>query len=147
MSGIVCAIRGGPDSHSTIRKAVLLAKEKQLPLYFLYVVNVDFLTYSSYSRVDPIADDLHQMGRFILHFAQETAAAQGVPAKRMVRQGRVAEEIIGLCREVDADYTVLGKVEVQPERNVFTDEQLSTLGQKIARETGAEIVLVGKDEA
>ena len=39
MSGIVCAIRGGPDSQPTIRRAISLAKETNLSLYFLYVIN------------------------------------------------------------------------------------------------------------
>ena len=43
MSGVICAVRGGPDSQSTVARAIALARESGLPLYFLYVVNLDFL--------------------------------------------------------------------------------------------------------
>ena len=42
MSGIVCAVRGGPASQPTLQRAITLAKETGLPLFFLYVVNLDF---------------------------------------------------------------------------------------------------------
>ena len=44
MPGILCAVRGGPASQPTIAKAIALAQETGLPLYFLYVVNLDFLS-------------------------------------------------------------------------------------------------------
>ncbi|RMF49572.1 MAG: universal stress protein, partial [Anaerolineae bacterium] len=47
MSAIVCAIRGGPASQPTIRRAIALALETSLPLHFLYVVNLDFLSSTS----------------------------------------------------------------------------------------------------
>ncbi len=64
MSGIVCAVRGGPDSQPTISKAIAWAKETELPLYFLYVVNLDFLTHTSSSRVHTVTQQIEQMGEF-----------------------------------------------------------------------------------
>jgi hypothetical protein len=34
MSGIISAIRGGPGSQSTVKKAIAFSKETHLPLYF-----------------------------------------------------------------------------------------------------------------
>jgi hypothetical protein len=66
MTGIICAIRGGPASQPTIARSIALAQETSLPLHFLYVVNLDFLTRTSLSRVHVIAQEMQQMGEFIL---------------------------------------------------------------------------------
>jgi len=145
MSGIVCAIRGGPGSQQTVARAIALARKTGLPLYFLYVVNLDFLAYTSSSRVHPLLEEMHQMGEFILHMAQETAANAGVVAHGVVRDGQVRDEIIGLCREVGADYVVLGRPQMAREGNLFTDEQISGFLAQIEKETGATAVLANGD--
>ena len=142
MSGIVCAIRGGPASRPTIKKAIHLAKETELPLYFLYVVNLDFLTFTSSSRIHLISKQMHDMGEFILITAQAKAQAKGVQAEGIVRQGNIREEIVALCLETGADYVVLGKPTTQSEEeNVFTREHLDEFAQNLSAESGAEIVI------
>jgi nucleotide-binding universal stress UspA family protein len=146
MSGIVCAVRGGPDSKSTISQAIDLAKETGLPLYFLYVVNLDFLAYTTSSRVHTISEQMHQMGEFILLSAQDSAAAQGISAQGVVRHGNVGEEIIGLCHELSADYLVLGRPKVQREDTVFTHEMLKRFIQQTEEQTGAKVILPDSDD-
>ena len=142
MSGIVCAIRGGPASRPTIEKAISLAKETELPLYFLYVVNLDFLAFTSSSRIHLISKQMREMGEFILITAQSKAQSEGVPAEGIVRQGNIREEIISLCLETDARYVVLGKPKIQSEEeNVFTKEHLDEFAQNLKMESGVEIVL------
>lgn len=141
MSGIVCAIRGGPDSRDTIAKAITLAKETGLPLHFLYVVNLDFLSHTSSSRVQTISEQMRQMGEFILLAAQSSAAAQGVTAQGVTRQGDVGEEIVALCKEIEADYLVLGRPQSRQEENVFTQELLAKFIARIEEQTGAKVVL------
>lgn len=75
MTGIVCAIRGGPASQPTITHAVSLAQETGLPLYFLYIVNLDFLSHTTSSRVHTITQEMEQMGEFLLLTAH--AAGRG----------------------------------------------------------------------
>ena len=93
MSGIVCAIRGGPDSQPTIAQAISLAKETELPLHFLYVVNLDFLSHTTSSRVHTISMEMHQMGEFILLSAQSLASTLGITTEGAIRHGNVMEEI------------------------------------------------------
>jgi len=143
MSGIVCAIRGGPDSQATIAKAIALATDTGLPLYFLYIVNLDFMSHTASSRVHTISEEMHQMGEFILLTAQTTASAQGVPAKGVVRHGNVGEEIIGLCHELAADYLVLGRPQVQREESLFTYELLTQFVEQTEEQTGAKVLLTG----
>lgn len=141
MSGIVCAIRGGPDSQPTIKTAIELAKETNQTVYFLYVVNLDFLAYTSTSRVHVAAQEMHQMGEFILLTVQAQAEENGIEAEGVVRQGKVSKEIIDLCHEVEAEYVILGRPRGQEEVDVFTHERLDRFTQRIEQESGAKAVI------
>jgi nucleotide-binding universal stress UspA family protein len=140
MPGIVCAVRGGPASQPTIARAIVLAQETGLPLCFLYVVNLDFLSQTPTSRVHTISQEMHQMGEFILLMAQETAARQGIIAEAVVRHGNVGEELIGLCHKLGADYLVLGKPEVHREDTVFTQDLLHQFVARTEEQTGARAI-------
>ncbi len=141
MSGIVCAIRGGPDSQPTIHTAIHLAGEMGQTIYFLYIVNLDFLTYTATSRVQLAAKEMRQMGEFILLTAQAQAEGQGAKAECVVRQGEVSEEIISLCHEINAEYVILGRPRGQAEVDVFTHERLDQFFKHIEQESGAKTVL------
>jgi nucleotide-binding universal stress UspA family protein len=141
MSGIVCAVRGGPPSKPTIARAITLAQETGELLYFLYVVNLDFLTHTTSTRVHTISEQMSQMGEFILFTAQDTAARQGVSAESVIRHGNIGEEIIELCHELDADYLVMGPPQVEKEASVFTHELLQQFIERTEEQTGAKVIL------
>jgi K+-sensing histidine kinase KdpD len=141
MAGIVCAIRGGPDSQATIAQAIGLARRTGLPLNFIYVVNLDFLSHTMRSRVHVISKEMHQMGEFILLTAKSSAAAQGVTAGGMVRQGNVGKEIVAACHELGAEYLVLGRPRFEREESLFTQEMLTRFIAETEEQTGAIVVL------
>ncbi len=142
MSGIVCAIRGGPESRPTIEKAIDLARRTGLPLYFLYVVNLDFLSYTSSSRLQVITQEMQRMGEFILLTAQEKAREVGIEAEGVVRQGRLRDELIAFAREVEADYLVLGcpKGARRGKADAFTPEMLAEFARGFEEASGARVV-------
>jgi nucleotide-binding universal stress UspA family protein len=143
MSGIVCAIRGGPHSQPTIDKAISMAVKTGLPLYFLYIVNLDFLAHTLSTRTHTINQEMEQMGEFILLAAQRRAEGQGVTAETIVRHGSVGEEIVKLCREVSADYLVLGRPQLdEEEANVFTNARLKTFVDMVEAESATEVILL-----
>jgi nucleotide-binding universal stress UspA family protein len=146
MTGIVCAIRGGPDSQPTIARAITLAQETHLPLFFLYVVNLDFLVHTSSARTHVISEQMHQMGEFILLAAQASASQQGVGAEGVVRHGDVGEEIVNLCHELTADYVVLGRPRLELEESVFSQELWHRFIERAEKQTGARVVLANGDE-
>jgi nucleotide-binding universal stress UspA family protein len=147
MSGIVCAIRGGPHSQPTINKAISLAREMNLPLYFLYIVNLDFLAHTTSTRTHTINQEMEQMGEFILLAAQRRASERKVMAETVVRHGSVGEEIIILCKEVGADYLVLGRPQLdEEEANVFTDARLRMFVEMVKQRSGTEVILLGEEE-
>jgi nucleotide-binding universal stress UspA family protein len=143
MSGIICAIRGGPGSQPTIEKAISLALEINLPLYFLYVVNLDFLAHTQSSKTSTITEQLIQMGEFILFTAQEKAGSQGVEAHAIIHHGKVMEKIITTALETNADYIVLGMPGDDHEQNEFVLDRIKEYGNKIQQQSGAEVILVG----
>ena len=141
MSGIVCAIRGGPHSQPTIDRAIALSEESGLDLIFLYIVNLDFLEHTSSSRVQAITHDMEQMGEFILLVAQSSAEAKGVKAKGVVRHGNVSKEIAQLCHEINAEYLVIGQPNLQVKQSIFTEDLLTAFVQRIEDQTGAKVIL------
>ena len=141
MSGIVCAVRGGPESQTTVERAVDLAVETRLNLFFLYIVNLDFLSRTASSRVQTISDEMKTMGEFILSSAVSEAELRGVQAEGEVRHGSVQEEIVKFCHEVQASYLVLGRPKLQHEESFFTHEQLLAFVEKTEEQTGAKVVL------
>ncbi len=146
MSSIVCAIRGGPNSLPTIQRAINLAKETQMPLHFLYVVNLDFMAHTSSSRTRVITHELEQMGDFILLNAQETARSENVGAEVHIRHGNITDEIIDASHELGAAYVVLGQPRGQEEADIFTLERMKAFIQHIEEESGAEVVLTERVE-
>ncbi|NIW44752.1 MAG: universal stress protein [candidate division Zixibacteria bacterium] len=146
MSGIVCAIRGGPASKPTIIRAITLAQETGQKILFLYIVNLDFLERTASSRTHTITKELQNMGEFILLTAQVQAQQQGVEADGVIREGNVSDEIIQLCQETQADYVILGNPKGEPETNAFTRERLNTFAQHIEEASGAKAILVEEDQ-
>jgi nucleotide-binding universal stress UspA family protein len=140
MSGIVCAIRGGPASEPTIQKAIETAKGENLPIYFLYVVDMNFLVSTRNVGLSAISKEMYNMGEFILLTVQTRAEGQGVVAHSVVRDGQVGEQIIQLCREVNAQYVVLGLPRGQSDVDAFTHPKLQAFASQIQSESGAEII-------
>ena len=146
MSGIVCAIRGGPLSQPTIRKAIVTAKEHQIPIHFLYVVNLDFLEHTELSRTHVIQQEMREMGEFICLKAQIEARREGAQADISVREGNVTKEIIALCHELGADFLVLGRPHGERVSNVFNLERLGKFARMLEIETGAKVVYPPEDD-
>ena len=140
MSGIVCAIRGGPRSQPTIRQAVTTAKQHQIPIYFLYVVNLDFMEHTEHSRTQVIQRELREMGEFICLKAQIEARREGVQANVVVREGNVTDEIVALCHEIQAEFVILGQPQGKPTTNIFDQERLHKFGQTLETQTEAEVI-------
>ncbi len=141
MPGIVCAVRGGPGSHATVDKAISLATQKGLTIYFLYVVNLDFLNRSTITRIHTVEEEMREMGEFILLTAQSKAEAAGAAAQGVVRDGVVSDEIVKLSADLHADYVILGRPRREGAENVFAHDQLARFVERIEKESGASVAL------
>lgn len=139
MSGILCAIRGGPASQPTIALAIKTAKKHDLPIYFLYIVDLDFLASTSSARLQTISEEMVEMGEFILLATQTQAEREGVTAHGVVRHGEVSKEIVALGVEKDVDYVILGKPK-EEKTNVFTHDRLQSFAEMITEKTSADVL-------
>jgi len=140
MTGIVCAIRGGPHSQPTILQAISTARQYKIPVHFLYVVNLDFLEHTEQSRTHVIEQEMRSMGEFICLKAQIEARREGVQANIVVREGNVAEEIIAVCQEVKADYVIIGRPKGEHENNLFDLERLEKFKQMLETRSGVTVI-------
>jgi len=110
-------------------------------LYFLYIINLDFLSHTTRIASDIVSEQIKQMGEFILLAAQEAADAQGVHPEGVIRQGDVTECIINVCHELQADYLVLGRPAPHGRHTVFSDEMLASFISDFEQKSGAKVVL------
>jgi nucleotide-binding universal stress UspA family protein len=141
MSGIVCAIRGGPASQPTIDRALALSKESGQTIYFLYVINLDFLTHSGGGRIGHIAEEMEEMGEFILLAAREQALEQDHCAEMVTAEGDVIHEIIALCHEIEADFIILGRPGKGGEDNFLKESEFQATIEHIEENTDATLIL------
>jgi len=140
MPGIMCAIRGGPSSQPTIAASIQLAQETGEIIYFLYVVNLDFLTHSSSSKTNHISQEIREMGEFILLSAQEQASEQGISAEGVIRDGQVIKEIIAYCKDLDPLYVILGRPQEEQEDNLLSLERLQVIADRIREVCQAAVI-------
>ena len=140
MSGILCAIRGGPSSQPTIAASIKLAQETTETIYFLYVVNLDFLTHTSSSKTNHISKEIEEMGEFILLGAQEQAKGEGFEAEGIIRDGKVVDEIISCCEEIKPTYVILGRPQEDHENNLLTLERLQAFAERIEEACHAQVI-------
>lgn len=140
MPGILCAIRGGPSSQPTIEASIRLALETKQTIYFLYVVNLDFLTHTSSSKTNHISKEITEMGEFILLSTQEQATSAGVEAESIIREGKVMDEIISCCEEYEPSFVILGRPLEDQEDNLLTMERLQTFAERIEEACHADVI-------
>lgn len=142
MTSIVCAIRGGSASIPTIDRAITLARETDLPLRFLYVVDMESISHIGSSRIHAVTKILRQMGDIVLQLAQARARDLGIMADRVIRCGNVKNEIRCLCQELKASFAVLGNPQGDHDKNAFTFESLRRFSQNNESEIGFKVILV-----
>jgi nucleotide-binding universal stress UspA family protein len=109
MGKILCATRGGEASQRTQDAAIRLAKDCGDNLVFLYVVDIHFLDNTAAPIVVDVEHEIYKMGEFLLLMAQERAAAQGIAAQTVVRQGRLTAELVAAAEELGINLIVLGR--------------------------------------
>ncbi len=139
MGKILCATRGGEASYRTQDAAIALSKERGDELIFLYVADYHFLDKMAAPIVVDVENEVVKMGEFLLLMAQERAAAQGVTARVIVRQGRLRAELVAVAEELEVDMIVLGRPLARHRQAVFDDVALQAFATGLQAVTGAEV--------
>jgi nucleotide-binding universal stress UspA family protein len=139
MGRILCATRGGEASRRTQDAAIALAREQGDELIFLYVADSSFLNQMAAPLVIDVESRLVKMGEFQLLMAQERAAAQGVSAQTIVREGKLRAELVGAARELEVDLIVLGRSVDRHEQAIFDETGLQAFATSLQIITGAKV--------
>ena len=139
MGRILCATRGGEASHRPQDAAIALAKKQGDELIFLYVADSSFLNQTAAPLVVDVESRLVKMGEFLLLMAQERAAAQGISAQTIVREGRLRAELVGAARELEVDLIVLGRSVDRHQLAIFDETALQAFAISLQMITGAEV--------
>jgi nucleotide-binding universal stress UspA family protein len=136
MARILCATRGGEASYRTQDAAIRLARDSGDELFFLYVVNLEFLAKTARAvRPDVVSAELTKMGEFLLEMARERAEAQGVSAELVLRHGNLWEELVAAVRELEITTVVLGR---PADGGAYSLDDLEAFSAQIEAETDAQ---------
>jgi nucleotide-binding universal stress UspA family protein len=141
MSAVLTAIRGGPESRATLKRAAELAREHKLPLHLLYVVNLDFLTQVTGGHIPTAEEEVTAMGAFILEVAKADLEGSGVEVITHVRQGEVYRKVIEVANEIGAALVVVGRRRPDSDHPAGHSVVLR-FAERIRTESGAEVVVV-----
>ncbi|MFN2147860.1 MAG: universal stress protein [Anaerolineales bacterium] len=105
---ILSPTRGGPSSRPNQDRVIEIARENDARLSFLYVTDISFLDRMASPVLVDVAQELDEMGAFVLAMAQERAKAAGVEAEALVRRGDFRSVLQAAIEEQAIDLVVLG---------------------------------------
>lgn len=110
---ILCPVDGSATSNAGMNEAILLAKDQNAELRFLYVIDTFFpiLDMSGDLNVIYIAEILHKNGTKLLKHAVDAAHKAGVSADSKVIEAvgaRVSKFVLNEAEEWPADLIVMG---------------------------------------
>jgi nucleotide-binding universal stress UspA family protein len=84
-----------------------------------------------------VESSLEKLGEFQLAMAQERAAAHGIKAQAIVRQGLLRAELVSVAKEIGATLIVMGH-SLGPDA-AFEESALQVFASDLQSETGVEV--------
>lgn len=110
---ILVAVDGSELSFEAAKTALELASWHQSQLSFVYVVEINILltdqsTYGQYIDYVGLEKALREGGEEILAQAEAMTRSKGLAAKKILLEGRAADEIARLAKEQGYDLIVMG---------------------------------------
>ncbi len=144
MAPILCPTRGGEPSYPNQDRAILLAKERDERLLFLFVADVSFLGGRAGPVLVDVEEQIEEMGEFLLEMAQERAEKEGVSAGAEVRWGDFRGALASAIEEHQISTVVLGSP--GEESAITTMAYLKDLTQSLVEDLGVEVILLWRGE-
>lgn len=137
---LLCAIRGGPGSTTTRRRAFLRAKEAATTLHFVSVVDPRDYDVRDASEQRAIAAEIAWRNRVLARTSQQGADAPDVEYEVAVRVGKLAVALVEYAREIGADRILIGEPRPAADARLGSGE-LSSLVTDLGAENLAVEVL------
>jgi nucleotide-binding universal stress UspA family protein len=113
-------VRGGPESRTTVTRAIDLALAHDARLIFFRVMDAEFLAHATIGPLSVVYQELHELALFTLRILCDRARRRGVrQADAVVRQGNIQRQLREMAATEDVDLLVMGRPVRSPGSNVF----------------------------
>jgi nucleotide-binding universal stress UspA family protein len=140
---IVCAVRGRPESRTTVTRAVDLALEHQAPLTFLHVIDAEFLEHATVAPLSVVYKELVEMARFAMLILCDRAQRRGVrTVDYIVMEGNIRKQLRQFAIDTQADLMIMGAPTPGPGKNVFKQEELKQFIREMEQESNLRIIQI-----
>jgi nucleotide-binding universal stress UspA family protein len=147
---ILVAIDESSTSAKALDEAVRLARALGAALCIAHVTDEgpptqQDMTLAAPIDIEKVSEDLHETSNLLLDAAVATAAAAGCRAERMLAEsarGRIAETIVDVARDWDADLVVIGT----HGRRGFARLLVGSVAEDLVRTATTSLMLVREQE-
>ncbi len=135
-SKILVCCDGSKYSEKAIKQSCELAKLADSQLFFIYVVDkmagIDILDRKE------ILEMLRKFGKRTLEKAQKIAEKQGVKPKIIIKEGRIAHQIISYAKKEKCDLIIVGNKGLGTVAKIF----LGSISSKLANHSDCSVLIV-----
>ncbi len=140
---IVCAVRGGPESRETVKRAIAVALESGAKLTFFHVMDAEFLGYATHGTLRVVYHELREMGKFAMIILCDRAQARGVAqVDYLLREGNVRTQLRNLAIETGAEAIVIGQPTKSATKNLFNAAEFDAFVTDLEREGNLRVIQV-----
>jgi nucleotide-binding universal stress UspA family protein len=140
---ILCPVRGGKESARTVDRAIELAGKYNAQLYFLYIIDIDFLDYATVARVNILIDELDETGQFALSILTDKAKKRGVSkVNSIIKKGNIRQVIQSLIAELKISILVMGRPIQQPGIKTFSKTEFNKFINEINEKYNIQVEYV-----
>ena len=143
LTQILCAVRGGPESHETVTYAIDLALETGARLTFFHALDAEFLNYATIGPLSVVYQELVEMGKFTMLILCDRAERRGVAeVNYVVWEGNIRNKLKQAAIETHAEVMVIGRPTRSPTQNVFKFDEMENFATELEKEGGVRLLLV-----
>jgi nucleotide-binding universal stress UspA family protein len=141
MKTIVCATRGGAGSRAVRERAIELAKQREMKLVFLFVIDISDLVYADEKLQAAVRDELAWLGSALLRIAQQRAHVANIESEIIIREGLVKDEICRFVGERSAELLLLGAPRGTT-ATILGDDKVEQFAAEVENVTGVRVEIV-----
>lgn len=140
---VVCAVRGGPESGETVKRASAMALESGATLTFFHVMDAEFVGHATHAALRVVYHELQEMGKFVMLILCDRARARGVAhVDYILCEGNVLTQLRKLAADTPADVLVIGRPTKSSTKNLFKIEQMDAFVAEPAKAGRLRVISV-----
>ena len=141
MKYVVCATRGGAGSRAVQERAIDYARQRELGLVFLFVIDISDLEDADEKLRSAVLAEMAWLGRALLQIAHQRAQGAGIVSEIVIREGKVRDEICRFLDERSAEMLLLGAPRGTT-ATIFGDDVVEQFAVTVEDATGVPVEIV-----